>query len=102
MPNNYVSGVKLIKKRNYNALKKVRLMFFGVVLIILVVLFGEILSNLFVYSSLGSLNSIKINKHTMYALSLGEYSDYEEAQSFSRRVSIQGAGGYIYKQNEKF
>lgn len=51
------------------------------------------ISNLFVYGG----TSIKINASTMYAVILGEYSSYEEAERVGLGATLQGASGYIWE-----
>ena len=41
-------------------------------------------------------NSVKINSHSYYAISMGEYKTDKEAQNVASGVSVMGAGAYVW------
>lgn len=101
---NYYGDVKVIKRPVKKRLKS--FFIFLVIIVIFVSCFftakylsdaltvGNI-SNIFVYGG----KSVKINSCTMYAVILGEYSGFEDAEKVGLGSNVQGASGYVWESD---
>lgn len=102
--NNYYEDVKIIKKPLKKRLKKI-FNFFIIILVFSCTIIASIylskaisvggISSLIVYGN----TEIKIQSHELYAVVLGEYETQEEAEKVSIGSNIQGASGYVWKDN---
>ncbi|MBE5738157.1 MAG: hypothetical protein E7354_00265 [Clostridiales bacterium] len=102
--NFYYEDVKVIKKPLKKRLKSYLIFF--VILFILggVILSAMLISRSVVVSNISSLfvyggDTIKAETRSMYAVYLGLYADYEEANRVAIGSMVQGAGGYVWKDN---
>lgn len=108
MPNiKYYDDVKIIKKPI-----KYRIKSFFIFLFILLVVVGCFfsatylssaltvgnISNLIVYGS----TNIKYDKSSMYAVILGKYLTFKEAEEVALGSTIQGASGYVWEDNNEY
>lgn len=106
MPKNiYYEDVKIIKKPLKKRLKRF-LNFFVILIVFVATILGSVLlskaisvggiSSLVIYGD----TNIKIKKHNLYAVILGKYDDIAEAEKVSLTSNIQGASGYIWKDDK--
>ncbi len=103
---NYVDGVKIIKHKKNNTAFVMFVLFASVLLVYLMSgIFSKALSvTEFSFINMLGLrhNEITAQKHTIYAVTLGEYDDHDKALSVAMGASLAGAGGYVWKENDKF
>ena len=48
------------------------------------------------------INSVKIDKSNLYAVTMGVYDSYSEAEKVALGSSIQGASGYIWQDSDRY
>ena len=83
---------------------------FGVLLVCLFILGGVIylsgvLGNAISVGSFSFMfnnNNIKVKEHSYYAVVMGEYDSEKDAQKVASGVSVMGAGGYVWSNNQKY
>lgn len=108
MPNNiYYEDVKVIKKPLKERVKSI-LIFFCVILIG-AGCFGisYFLSSALTVGNLGAFvvfgdTRVKMEGMAYYAVILGEYDDKEKAEQVALGSNIQGAGGYVWEEEDKY
>ena len=103
----YYEDVKVIKKPLKQRVKS----FFKIFLVIATIVgcfFGATylssaltVGNLTSYIVYGG-TSVKTKKKTMYAVTLGSYDDYTEAEKVALGSTIQGASGFMWEQDNKY
>lgn len=103
----YYDDIKIIKKNLKEQAKSVLKIF-----LIFLFLAGIVVSSLYISKSLTDSNlssvfvyggrEIKIDSRDMYAITLGKYSTKQEADRVALDASIQGAGGYVWQDNEDY
>ena len=103
----YYDDVKIIKKSFKSRLKS--LLIFSLVIITIMGCFGMaiFLSEALTVGNLGALvvygdTKLKIDKSSMYAVTLGKYVNKEEAVKVALGASVQGASGYVWEDNEYY
>ena len=108
MPNiMYYDDVKVLKKPVKQRLKSI-LKIFLVIAVVVGCFFGATyissaltVGNLTSYIVYGG-TTIKLDKKTMYAVVLGKYDTFGEAERVALGSTIQGASGYVWRQDNKF
>lgn len=78
---------------------------FCVLMLVGVIMFSNVLADAIKvgnFSFLFSKTNIKSNQHSYYAVAMGEYDSESEAQAVASGVSIMGAGGYVWYDNQKY
>ncbi len=108
MPNiMYYEDVKVIKKPLKQRLKSI-LKFFLVIGTIVGCFFGATylssaltVGNLTSYIVYGG-TTIKTDKKTKYAVTLGDYDTFDEAERVALGSTIQGASGFVWESNNKY
>ena len=103
----YYEDVKVIKKPLKQRVKSF-LKIFLVIATIVGCFFGATylssaltVGNLTSYIVYGG-TSVKTKKKTMYAVTLGSYDDYTEAEKVALGSTIQGASGFVWEQDNKY
>lgn len=101
----YYDDVKIIKKPFKKRLKNILKIF-----IIAIFCIGILLSSMYLSKALSVSNisvalvygdkNIKIKKSSLYAVSLGRYDTYDEAEKVALGSTIQGASGYIWQDDQ--
>ena len=105
MTKNFSSDI-VIKKRKKHFLKKLSVFILFVLSLALVVFLADILSTAltagkFSFAYIKS-NSIKIEEKSLYAVTMGKSEDKFQAFNIAGGVSILGAGGYVWEENNTF
>lgn len=103
----YYDDVKIIK-RPFKAKFKQLLIFFACVIVVA----GTIFTSIFLSKALtvGNITTalvyggqeLKINKHQMYLVTLGNYSTYDEAEKVALGSTVQGASGFVWDIDNKY
>ena len=62
-------------------------------------IFSSLISN---DKSIFSAGKIRISNSTMYAISVGQFADQQQAELLSTQVSSQGGAGYVYHSGDYF
>ena len=103
----YYEDVKVIKKPLKQRVKSF-LKIFLVIATVVGCFFGATylssaltVGNLTSYIVYGG-TSVKTKKKTMYAVTLGSYDDYTEAEKVALGSTIQGASGFVWEQDNKY
>lgn len=104
---NYYDDVKVIKKPIRKRLKQILIFLLVVLTIVGCFVSATYLSSALTVGNLGAFvvygdTALKINKSSLYAVTMGEYSDKSEAEKVALGASIQGASGYIWEDNNYF
>ncbi len=82
---------------------------FGVILVVVMLICGTIygaiiLSPVLTVGNFSSLfkTKVSIKAHSYYAVCMGVYDDFNEAQSVASGVSVMGASGYVWKHDKYY
>lgn len=108
MPKTYFyEDVKIIKKPFKAKFKKILILACCIFVIIATVFTSIFLSKALTIGNITTAivyggKDIKLNKHQMYMVTLGNYSDYSEAEKVALGSTIQGASGYIWDLNNEY
>lgn len=104
---NYYEDVKVLKKPLKQRLKSI--LIFCLILITIMGCFGIafFLSEALTVGNLGAFvvygdTKLKVDKSIMYAVTLGEYANKEEAEKVALGATIQGASGYVWEDNKYY
>lgn len=104
---NYYEDIKFIKKPLKSRIKSMFIFF--VIVLVVVSCFGiaTYLSSALTVGNLGDLiiygnTNLKIEKSTLYAVTLGEYDTFDEGEKVSMGVMVQGASGYVWEDGKFF
>lgn len=95
---------KLIKSKNKKG-KGFFVLLFCLLIFVGVVYFSGFLGSVISvgnFSFLFNNSKIVVKQHSYYAVVMGEYGSEMEAQKVSSGVSVMGAGGYVWNDNEKY
>lgn len=108
MPNiRYYEDVKILKKPVKQRIKSI-LKFFLIIVVVVGCFFGATyissaltvgkLTSYIVYGG----TTIKLDKKIKYAVVLGKYDTFDEAERVALGSTIQGASGYVWQQDNKY
>ncbi len=105
MPQYYSNLTKKSFKKS-KKLKKFSILFvlsFTLILFALIINFSDIFSSIITNkNSLFYSDKIEVASYSVYAVSIKDFSNIEEASKYSEKVKEQGGAGYIYESGEKF
>ena len=104
---NYYEDVKIIKKPLKYRVKSMLKIFLIIVTIVGCFWVATKFSAALTVGNLGSLivygdTSVKLGGNSWYAVTLGKYDSYEEAERVALGSTIQGASGFVWEQDEMF
>ncbi len=105
MKEQYAEGIKIIKRKR--KFKVLGIFALSVICILMVCSFSSILSktlnlgNFSLASLILGQGNNKIEKHTLYAVTLGEFEDKKQCQDVALGSSVAGASGYVWKNSDK-
>lgn len=108
MPNiMYYDDVKIIKKPLKQRVKSLLKIFLIIVIVIGCFLGATYLSSALTVGNLTSYivyggTSVKRDKKVMYAVTLGSYGSYDEAERVALGSTIQGASGFVWENDSKY
>ena len=102
----FYEDVKILKKPIKKRLKQVLGLFMFLSIIAISIIVARYISMSITVGNLGSFivygdTQLKIDENLMFAITLGEYDTFEEAEKVGFGASIQGAGGFVW-EDEKF
>lgn len=101
--NLYYDDVKVIKKPLKSRLKAFAIFFMAIIVCVgcymVSIYFSDALAvgNVGSYIMFGGVD-IKIDKHSLYAVTLGEYNDKGQADGVAIGSAVQGASGYVWEE----
>lgn len=103
----YYDDVKIIKKPLKERVKRVFKFFLIIITIGACFLSARYLSSALTVGNISSLivyggTNIKINEKKYYAVTLGNYESYDEAERVALGSTIQGASGFVWEKGNKF
>jgi len=103
----YYSDVKIMKKSFKQRIKSIFKYFLFFAIVVGCFFSAKYLSQALTVGNLGALivfgdTKIKVNESYVYAVSLGEYSDKNEAERVALGSNIQGAGGFVWEDEGKY
>ena len=104
---NYYEDVKIIKKPLKYRVKSI-LKFFLVIAIVVGCFFAAVrFSSALTVGNLGSLivygdTTIKVGGDGLYAVTIGSYDSYNEAERVALGSTIQGASGFVWEEGNKY
>ena len=105
MKEQYADGVKIIKRKR--KFKVFGILMIALSCILVVCSLSSILSrtlnleNFSLVSFILGQSNNKIEKHTLYAVTLGEFEDKKQCQDVALGSSVAGASGYVWKNKDK-
>ncbi len=74
-----------------------------IIIVLLVINFADIISSMISSStSIFTGGKIRVPSVTLYAVSMGQYSDSEQAQMSASKITEQGGAGYVYHMGDYF
>lgn len=103
----YYSDVKVIKKPVKKRIKSIFKIFIFFLILGVSFLGAKYLSKAITVGNLGALivygdTKIKTSETNMYAVTMGEYLEKNEAEKVALGVSVQGAGGFVWEKDNKY
>lgn len=99
------SDVK-IKKRKNSSVKKFSVILIFTLCIAIVIFLADVFSTALTAGSFSfgifKSNSLSIKEKALYAITMGESDDKFQAFNIAGGVSVLGAGGFVWEENEKY
>ena len=104
---NYYEDVKIIKKPLKYKIKSLLKIFVLIITIVGCFFVATKFSSALTVGNLGLLivygdTVVKVGGNSWYAVTLGEYDRYEDAERVALGSTIQGASGFVWEQDEKY
>lgn len=105
--NFYYDDVKLIKKPLRKRLKRVLIFFVFFIFCVGIVFASYLLSSALTVGNISNVlvyggKDIEVKKRDMYAVSMGNYTSRSEAEGVALGLTIQGGGGYIWREDDNY
>jgi hypothetical protein len=103
----YHEDIKILKKSVKSRIKSIFIFFLFVFIVVGCFFTANYLSSALTVGNLGGFlvygdTSLKIEKKSLWAVVMGEYSSLEEAEKVSLGAMVRGAGGYIWHEGSYF
>ena len=105
MSKNYLPDIVVIKKP-FAWFKKVLVLMLVVIMVVGTFILADICSGALSVGALGlnfsGSDRINIDKHSLYAISMGAYEDKPSADKVALGLQVQGGAGYVWQSNNKY
>lgn len=104
---NYYSDVKILKKPLKHKIKNMFKIFLIIAVVVGSYYVATCFSSALTVGNLGSFivygdTNVKIKAKTYWAVTLGVYDSYDQAQNVALGSTIQGASGYVWEKDNKY